>query len=196
MARIGRRDEWISLGLTIFDGDLIVGGTFSSAGGVPVSRIARWDGTEWHALGSGIRGSGAYVDVLAEYRGGLVVGGEFTLAGGLAVSNVARWDGRSWGSLGSGTNDAVQAFAIYSGELQLGGEFTIAGGEVAVHWARWGSPCASSDINSDGVVNAADLAELLAQWGSCHDCDSCPADLNGDCVVGPADLAELLANWG
>jgi hypothetical protein len=52
-----------------------------------------------------------------------------------------------------------------------------------------------ADLNQDGEVNAADLAELLAQWGACDDCKACPADLNGDCAVGPADLAELLANW-
>jgi hypothetical protein len=48
------------------------------------------------------------------------------------------------------------------------------------------------DINNDGVVGPADLAELLAQWGPCVDC---AADLTGDGVVGPADLAQLLAAW-
>jgi hypothetical protein len=56
-----------------------------------------------------------------------------------------------------------------------------------------------ADFDGDGSVNAADLAELLAQWGECSNCESCPADLapqgGGDCTVGPADLAELLANW-
>ncbi len=49
------------------------------------------------------------------------------------------------------------------------------------------------DLNGDGVVNAGDLAILLAAWGPCSDC---PADLDGDGVVGAADLAALLANWG
>ena len=48
------------------------------------------------------------------------------------------------------------------------------------------------DINGDGIVNAADLAMLLAEWGSSNG----SADLNGDGVVNAADLAIMLANWG
>ena len=52
------------------------------------------------------------------------------------------------------------------------------------------------DLNGDGVVGIGDLLALLAAWGPCADCDSCPADLNGDCTVGVADLLLLFANWG
>ena len=52
----------------------------------------------------------------------------------------------------------------------------------------------------DGEVGAADLGELLANWGPCDDPKNCPADIApvgvGDDDVGPGDLAELLANWG
>ncbi len=51
------------------------------------------------------------------------------------------------------------------------------------------------DLNSDGVVNAADLAVLLAMWGQCQTGSSCPADLNGDGFVNAADLAMLLTSW-
>jgi predicted amidohydrolase YtcJ len=47
------------------------------------------------------------------------------------------------------------------------------------------------DLNGDFVVNAADLAALLAQWGTAG-----PADLNDSGVIDAADLATLLANWG
>jgi len=47
-----------------------------------------------------------------------------------------------------------------------------------------------SDLNNDGVVNGADLAILLGQWGT-----SSSADLNGDGVVNGGDLAILLGNW-
>ena len=46
------------------------------------------------------------------------------------------------------------------------------------------------DLNGDGFVNGADLAALLAQWGT-----NGAADLNNDGVVDGADLATLLANW-
>jgi len=48
------------------------------------------------------------------------------------------------------------------------------------------------DLNDDGIVNAADLAMLLAEWGSSNGA----ADINGDGNVNAADLAIMLANWG
>jgi hypothetical protein len=51
-------------------------------------------------------------------------------------------------------------------------------------------PC-PADLNGDSFVNAADLAELLAQWNT-----GGPADLDGDGTVSASDLAILLAAWG
>lgn len=52
-----------------------------------------------------------------------------------------------------------------------------------------GNACAG-DFNGSGNVDSADLAELLASWGS-------PAgDLNGDNTTDAADLAIFLAAWG
>ncbi len=48
------------------------------------------------------------------------------------------------------------------------------------------------DLNGDGVVNGADLAALLAQWGACG---GCAGDLDENGFVNGADLASLLANW-
>lgn len=50
-----------------------------------------------------------------------------------------------------------------------------------------------ADLDGDGEVGAADLAQLLGNWGPCP---GCAADFDGDGVVGAADLAELLGNWG
>ena len=48
-----------------------------------------------------------------------------------------------------------------------------------------------ADINGDGVVDGADLASMLSQWGGPGS-----GDLNGDGTVDGADLANLLANFG
>ncbi len=55
-----------------------------------------------------------------------------------------------------------------------------------------------ADLTGDGVVDAGDLAFLLAGWGTCPPPEfaSCPADLTGDGGVDAADLAVLLASWG
>ncbi|MEE9212963.1 MAG: hypothetical protein V3U29_09935 [Phycisphaeraceae bacterium] len=50
-----------------------------------------------------------------------------------------------------------------------------------------------ADLDGDGSVGAADLANLLGAWGPNP---GHPADFNGDDVVGPFDLAILLGAWG
>ncbi|HEX6885160.1 MAG TPA: HYR domain-containing protein [Planctomycetota bacterium] len=128
---------------------LYAGGWFTTAGGTDASRIARWDGSSWSALGSGMRGSGvvefAAVDALTVYDDGrgpaLYAGGVFTTAGGVAAKNIARWDGSSWNALGSGMNDWVFALAVHDdgagSALYAGGSFTTAGGVSASRIARW-----------------------------------------------------------
>lgn len=50
----------------------------------------------------------------------------------------------------------------------------------------------AADLNGDGVVDGADLASLLSNWGP----NEGAADLTGDGVVNGADLANLLSGWG
>ncbi len=50
-----------------------------------------------------------------------------------------------------------------------------------------------ADLTKDGIVNGADLANLLANWG---ENPGVAADLNGDGFVNGADLASLLATFG
>jgi len=81
------------------DGDgpaLYAAGLFTQAGGAPVERIARWDGSAWSSLpdpsGVGLNGQ-AYA--LRSYDDGsgsaLWVGGDFSIAGDKVSSHVARW---------------------------------------------------------------------------------------------------------
>jgi hypothetical protein len=49
-----------------------------------------------------------------------------------------------------------------------------------------------ADLDGDDVVSGADLAVLLAGWGT----GDALLDLSGDGIVDGADLAVLLANWG
>lgn len=79
--------------------NLYVGGFFTNAGGVAVNNIAKWDGSNWSALGSGINGQ---VNALAVSGTNLYVGGGFTSAGGVAVNGIAQWNGTNWSALGTG----------------------------------------------------------------------------------------------
>jgi len=62
----------------------------------------------------------------------------------------------------------------------------LGGGERAA------GDCAPADINDNGVVDAEDLALLLAVWGT----NNADADINGDGVVEGADLTLVLGSWG
>lgn len=76
-----------------------VGGHFTVAGEVIANKIARWDGTNWSPVSSGMDGS---VHALTVYNGELIAGGNFITAGGIPANHIARWDGTSWSPLGSG----------------------------------------------------------------------------------------------
>ena len=122
------------------NGDLVVGGMFTDAGGVGVSNIARWDGASWSALGAGLNDLVNALTTLP--NGDLVAAGRFSGSGGVIANDAARWDGASWSALaigpGSGLNDKVLAAAsLPSGEIVVGGDFTVAGGIFANFIARW-----------------------------------------------------------
>ncbi len=53
------------------------------------------------------------------------------------------------------------------------------------------TPDCPSDLNGDGIVDGADLGELLGSWGA-----GARHDLTGDGVVDGADLGLLLGDWG
>lgn len=56
---------------------------------------------------------------------------------------------------------------------------------------------AIGDLDGNGVVNGADLGELLGYWGACPPPTApCAPDLNDDGVVDGDDLGTLLGNWG
>lgn len=153
--------------LAVYNGDLIAGGLFTSAGGNTVNYIARWDGANWNHLSNGVGGTTQQLGVLAlsVYQEYLAVAGRFTTAGGATGFNrVALWNGQAWQSLGSGLNGAVAALTVYDGNLFAGGGFTmIVGGSMASRIARWngtiweslgtgmsaGSP--STEVHSLGV---------------------------------------------
>jgi hypothetical protein len=120
--------------LQVIGSDLYVGGYFTSAGGVPANYIARWNGTSWSALGSGMD---LWVNALAVIGTDLYAGGYFTTAGGADANRIAKWNGSSWSALGSGMSSQVQAPEVIGSDLYAAGEFSMAGGVSANYIARW-----------------------------------------------------------
>lgn len=118
------------------NGELVVGGQFTAAGGQPANNLARWNGSAWSALGAG---TDQRVQALAALpNGDVVAGGLFATAGGLPANHLARWDGATWSPLSTGTDRPVHALAVLpNGDLLAGGQFTTAGGGSASRVARW-----------------------------------------------------------
>ncbi len=144
---------------------LYAGGDFTIAGGVEAHHVAKWDGSRWTALGSGIAPTGsASVRSLAVFDDGsgpaLYAGGDFTGAGGVSASSIARWDGSSWSDLGNGLDGEVRALAVHddgSGPaLYAGGLFTASPGSVSVNRiARWdGTSWTALGSGMNGGVHA------------------------------------------
>ncbi|MFZ4656017.1 MAG: InlB B-repeat-containing protein, partial [Caldilineaceae bacterium] len=143
---------------------------FSTAGGVAANRIAKWDGSSWSSLGSGLNGD---VAALAVSGSDLYVGGSFSTAGGVAANRIAKWDGSSWSSLGSGVRGTVFALAVSGSELYVGGSFDRAGNKAAPNIAKAqlsrtytitasASPAAGGSVSGDGTVNHGDPVTVTA----------------------------------
>jgi hypothetical protein len=137
--------------LTVFDDGngpaLYAGGSFATSGGTPVNHIAKWNGTRWSALGSGLGSTQSdSVAALTVYDDGtgpaLYAAGSFQFAGALLVNGVAKWNGSSWSSLGTGLgNGGAFALGVFDDgtgpALFLGGIFDVVDGINAHSIAEW-----------------------------------------------------------
>ena len=127
---------WIGIvyALAVSGSNVYAGGQFTNSGEMFINNIAKWDGSSWSALGSGMD---HVVYALAVSGSNLYVGGEFTTAGGSSAQRVAKWDGSSWSAWGLGMNSTVWALAASGNDLFAGGDFTTADGSNANRMAKW-----------------------------------------------------------
>lgn len=126
---------------TLANGDVIAGGLFTAAGGVPAQNIARWSpagGGSWSAFGSGADG---LVTALAPLPGNaFVAGGSFNTINGNAISGIARFNpaGATWSSFGAGPTGGVSTIRpLANGDMLVGGYFQTSGPISTPHIARW-----------------------------------------------------------
>jgi hypothetical protein len=147
--------------LATYDSRLFAGGggLVSSIGGVPVCRIAAWDGAEWKPMGQGFE----WVGAAYKYGDNLIVGGGFDTIDGLEVHNVASYDGESWSALGTGVaGRGVLCLTEFQSNLIVGGVFDTAGGSPANNIAMWdGETWTALGDGLDGWVYS--LAEYEGQ---------------------------------
>lgn len=155
-----------TLGTNLYAGGDFVMATNSGGAVVRVNSIAKWNGSSWSSLGSGMSNevNSGTVHALAISDSNLYAGGDFSIAGGNAASNVAKWDGTSWSALGPGIGvpgDYVEALAVSGSNIYAGGSFTNAGGILVGNIAVWNgsiwSPL-SSGMNGGNPTSVRALA--------------------------------------
>lgn len=155
---------WTALGSGVSGGDVFalairgnklwVGGTFTSAGGTGVNRIAVWNITSapWEYLASPNWTSGTVNDIAFNGTGQAYVVGNLP---GSSASHVHVYGTSGWLSGVPNASPGALCHAVasdrYSGKVYVGGEFTTIGGSTFNYVARW---------NDFEPINIADLGAL------------------------------------
>jgi hypothetical protein len=98
-----------------YKNELYVAGEFTHVNGLPATRIARWNGSQWDSVAGGLN----YLPnpspaAMTVYKGNLYVG----VSNGLAV-----WDGTSWTYINN-VGRSIKTMIVYNDELYLGGAGT------------------------------------------------------------------------
>ncbi|MEO6305852.1 MAG: T9SS type A sorting domain-containing protein [Bacteroidia bacterium] len=132
---------------TTFNNKLIVGGSFTIAGGNAAQNIAAWDGINWSTLGQGLNGTNGpfIVSALTVYNSDLIAAGTISASGTTTLCNIAKWNGTSWAPIVSSmTSDTmsqqgpyISALIIYNNKLIAAGNFTAISGVPANNIAQW-----------------------------------------------------------
>ena len=131
------------------DGKIVMGGVFTTVGGVARNRIARLnsDGTFDAGFNPDVNGEVHSVAVQADGR--ILIAGLFTTVGGLTRSNIARLnaDGTPDPAFAPDANGLVRCVTVQpDGKLVIGGAFTTMGGVTRNRLAR---------LNADGSLDTS-----------------------------------------
>ena len=143
--------------LTVIGTDLYAGGWFTDAGGVPALNVAKWDGSNWTALGSGISAAGAINALVA--MGNNIYATTYILDPALGGQGniIAKWDGSGWSQFTS-MDDYVSTFLVDGTNLYAGGQFTMIGTVPANHIAKWdGTNWTALGVGTDFYIGGAGL---------------------------------------
>ncbi len=125
--------------LQVYNNELYVGGSFLNAAGQNIACIARYDGSSWYPLGSGLTGTFRTVYSMTIFNGDLIVAGTFYTAGGVPAENIARWDGNQWYPMGNGLSPHVFCVLVdsISNTLYASGNIGGSGATPISYVAKW-----------------------------------------------------------
>jgi hypothetical protein len=178
------------LAMTVYQGELVVGGTFANAGGASDTQaLAKWNGTRWARVGPELYGSTpTQVNALTVRDDKLVVGGLFAFAGSRPLNNLAFYSPETgWVSMGDAQGQglggltslaAPKSLHAFAGEVLVGGDFsnqgsfdpvlqtTPPGTPVRAFWTRFsttGTPWSTARVLSENPLLCGSTASLSAR---------------------------------
>jgi hypothetical protein len=136
---------------------------------------------------------------VATLGGALALGAPATATPGPVDYEIAWWTIDSGGGTSaggiyqlSGTLGQFDA-ATASGDNGLT-EWCLAGGYWSAGCEPAPPPLCPADTDGDGMVNVADLVNVILDWGPCP--AGCPGDVSGDGQADVEDLVQVLLAWG
>ncbi len=150
--------------ILVHGNDAYIAGNFREAGGVTVNGIAKWNGSSWSALGSGMNNLVTTLELDGEW---LYAGGYFDSVDGISANGIARYNliTHVWSTLGSGIHWSVmvgiRSICIDGGNVYIGGLFDSVGNVPAKNVAVWNG--------SDWSQVGAGLQYGELEWAQVYD---------------------------
>lgn len=144
--------------LAVYNNELYIGGSFTTAGGATANRIVKWNGSSFVPLIGSSNGMNSNVTAMTEYNSLLYISGYFTNAGGLSVDNIASWNGTSFATP-AGNWTAATEMEVMGSDLYLAGSFASFGGITVNNVVKWNGS-AFSALGSGTVGVDASVSDL------------------------------------
>lgn len=164
------------------NGELYIMGYFLDASGeASADFVARWNGSQWVGLGSGVNGDGLITcedncllfDTAIAQNGDVYIAGRFEVSGLSGVQAIAKWDGATWTSIAADIDGYIEDLVFDNqGTLYASGDFENLGRiSTADFIAKWDGTNWSglgSDGSGDGPLNRQPYAMVVGSDDSLY----------------------------
>ena len=117
------------------DGKILIGGGFTTIGGVTRNRIARLNADGTLDTGFNPNAERGVYSIAVQADGKILIGGFFTTVGGVTRNRIARLnaDGTLDTTFNPNANSYVNSIAMQAdGKILIGGDFTTIGGDGGI----------------------------------------------------------------